>query len=51
LVKNAEFEALLDKDLYQTQEEAAESLAIAQLTISVHLEIIGMIQKQGKWVP
>jgi len=40
-------EALLDEDLCQTQEELAESLRVVPSTISMRLEALGMIQKQG----
>jgi len=51
LVKDAELEALLDEDPCQTQEELAKSLGIAQSTIFMRLKALGMIQKQGNWVP
>jgi len=51
LVEDAELEALLGEDLCQTQEELAESLRIAQSTISMRLKALGMIQIQGNWVP
>jgi len=35
----------------QTQDKLVESLGIAQSTISMRLKILGMIQKQGNWVP
>jgi len=44
-------EALLDQDPSQTQEELAESLNVDRSTISRRLKVIGMIQKQGNWVP
>ena len=33
------------------QKELAESLGITQQAVSVRLRIMGMIQKQGNWVP
>jgi len=33
------------------QEELAESLGVTQQAISKRLKDIGMIQKQGNWVP
>jgi len=51
LVEDAELKVLLDADPYQTQEKPAESLAIVESTLSVRLEAMGMIQKQGNWVP
>jgi len=43
-------EALLDKDPCQTQEELAELSGVPQSIISMRLNILGMIQKQGNWV-
>jgi len=51
LVEDAELESLFDKDPCQMQEELAESLGVAQSTISMHLKALGMIQKQENWVP
>jgi len=49
--EDKELEALLEKDQSQTQEELAESLGITQQVVSVRLRTMGMIQKQGNWVP
>ncbi|EGI68987.1 Mariner Mos1 transposase, partial [Acromyrmex echinatior] len=49
--KFAELEALLDEDPCQTQEELALSLEVTQQNISLRLKAMGMIQKQGNWVP
>ena len=43
--------ALFVQDPSQTQEELAESLNVDRSTISRRLKVIGMIQKQGNWVP
>jgi len=51
LVEDAELEASLDEDPCQTQKELAESLRVAQSTILMHLKALGMIQKQGNWIP
>ncbi|GFU99194.1 mariner Mos1 transposase [Trichonephila clavipes] len=48
---DAEFEALLDQDSCQTQQELSGSLGVAQQAISKRLKVMGMIQKQGNWVP
>jgi len=49
--KDAELEALLHEDLCYTQEELTGSLGMTQPAISKHLKAIGMIQKQGNWMP
>jgi len=46
-----ELEALLEEDQSQTQEVLAESLGVTQQAVSVRLRAMGMIQKQGNWVP
>jgi len=47
--EDAELEALLDENSCQTQKEL--TLGVTQQTISYHLKSLGMIQKQGNWVP
>ena len=47
--EDAELEALLDQDSYQNQKELVRSLT--QQAISKRLKVMGMIQKQGNWVP
>jgi len=49
--EDAELEALLDEDSCQTQEELAEILGVTQPAISNRLKAMGMVQKQGNWVP
>ena len=49
--EDKELEALLEEDQSQTQEDHAESLGITQQAVSVRLRAMGMIQKQGNWVP
>ena len=51
IFEDSELEALLAKSSCQTQEELAESLEVTQQAISKRLKVIGMIQKQGNWVP
>jgi len=47
----AELEALLDENSCQTQKKLALTLGVTQQTISYRLKLLGMIQKQGNWVP
>ena len=49
--EDKELEELFDEDPSQTQEELAESLEVTQQAVSVRLKSMGMIQKQGNWVP
>ncbi|UYV71393.1 hypothetical protein LAZ67_8002959 [Cordylochernes scorpioides] len=49
--EDAELEALLDEDSTQTQEELAETLGVTQQAILNRLKVMGMVQKQGNWVP
>jgi len=49
--EDAELEALLDEDSCQTQKELALTLEVTQQTISYRLKSLGMIQKQGNWIP
>ena len=49
--EDAELEALLEQDSYQNQEELARSLGVTQQAFSKRLKAMGMIQKQGNWVP
>lgn len=50
-VNDMELEALVDQDPTATQEELAKSLDVSRTTISRRLKSIGMIQKQGNWLP
>ena len=49
--EDEELEALLEQDSCQNQEELARSLGVTQQAISKCLKAMGMIQKQGNWVP
>ena len=49
--EDAELEALLEQDSCQNQEELARSLVVTQQAISKRLKAMGMIQKQGNWMP
>lgn len=49
--EDEELEGLLDEDSTQTLKELANSLHVAQSTVSTRLHALGMMQKQGNWVP
>ncbi|GFV76369.1 mariner Mos1 transposase [Trichonephila clavipes] len=49
--EDAELEALLYQDSCRTQHELSGSLGVRQQAISKRLKVMGMIQKQGNWVP
>ncbi|EFN81552.1 Histone-lysine N-methyltransferase SETMAR, partial [Harpegnathos saltator] len=49
--EDTELEALLEEDSCQTQEELALTLEVTQQAISHRLKSLGMIKKQGNWVP
>ena len=51
IFEDSELEALLAEDLCQTQEVLTESLGVTQSAISNCLKAMGMIQKQGNWIP
>lgn len=48
---DTELEALLEEDPCQSQEELAQELKVTQQAISQRLKTLGMVQKQGNWVP
>ena len=49
--KDEELEALLDEDPCQTEKELATALNVTQQCISQRLHKMGMVQKQGIWLP
>jgi hypothetical protein len=49
--KEADLEALLDEDPCQTQVELSSALGVTRQVISKCLHALGMIQKQGTWIP
>ena len=49
--EDAELEALLEQNSCQNQEELARSLGVTQQAISKRFKAMGMIQKQGNWMP
>ena len=49
--EDTELEALLEQDSCQNQEKLALSLGVTQQAILKRLKAMGMIQKQGNWVP
>lgn len=49
--EDAKLEALLEEDSCQTQEELASELGVTRQAVSKRLHALGMIQKQGTWVP
>ena len=51
IFEDSELEESLAEDSCQTQEEIAQSLGVTQVAISLRLKNMGMIQKQGNWVP
>lgn len=49
--EDSELEELLDEDPCQTREQLASALGVTRQAISKRLHALGMIQKQGTWVP
>ena len=49
--EDAELEALLEQDSCQNREELARLLGVTQQAILKCLKAMGIIQKQGNWVP
>lgn len=46
-----EVEALIDENPHQTLRKLAEILNVSHATIHRHLRRIGVIRKNGKWIP
>ena len=49
--EDAELEALLVEDRYQTHEQLASALGVNRQVISKRFHALGMIQRQGTWIP
>lgn len=49
--EDEKLEALLDEDPCQTLKEFASTLNVTQMAISKCLKALGMVQKQGNWLP
>ena len=49
--RDKELETLLDEDPCQTQSDIAKLLGVDRTTVSKRLSALGMIQKEGSWVP
>lgn len=49
--QDAELGELLDQDPTQLQEELANTVNVTQSAIARRLKALGLIQKQGNWVP
>ncbi|GBP98280.1 Integrator complex subunit 2 [Eumeta japonica] len=49
--EDKKLEELLDQDRCQTLTELGKTLQVDESTVSKHLKVLGMIQKQGHWLP
>ena len=49
--EDVELEAILQEEPCQTQEVLADALGVDHSTVSIRLKAMGMISKQGNWVP
>lgn len=49
--EDEKLEELLDQDRCQTLAELGKTLQVDESTVSKRLKVLGMIQKQGHWVP
>ena len=50
-IEDVELKALLDGDPCQTQEQLASALGVTRQVFFKRFHALGMIQKQGTWVP
>ncbi|GBP06733.1 Mariner Mos1 transposase [Eumeta japonica] len=50
-LEDEKLEKLLDQDRCQMLTEHGKTLQVDESTVSKHLIVLGMIQKQGHWVP
>ncbi|GBP65027.1 Mariner Mos1 transposase [Eumeta japonica] len=51
MYEDAELKELLEEDSSQTQKELALTLEVTQQAVSHRLKSLGIIHKQGNWVP
>ena len=49
--EDKELEEILDEDRSQALAELGKPLQVDESTVSKHLKVLGMIQKQGHWLP
>lgn len=49
--EDSELQELLDEDDTQTQKQLADALYVGQAAVSRRLHAMGLIQKEGKWLP
>ncbi|GBP68254.1 Mariner Mos1 transposase [Eumeta japonica] len=49
--EDEKLKVLLDQDRCQTLTELGKTLQVHESTVSKRLKVLGMIQKQGHWVP
>lgn len=49
--EDEELQAIIKEDPCQTLEEIAQTLNVERSTVGKRLHVLGMIQKQGKWLP
>ena len=49
--EDKKLEEILDEDRSQTLTELGKTLQVDESTVSKRLKVLGMIQKQGHWMP